>query len=486
MEDTRTHALDYVSLLRRRRWWLVGPMLASVVIGLALVRFLPKEYRSSTTLGVSAPSVSPNLVNQVPSLDNEERFRAITQQLMSPQILARVAQEEGLASRTRGGSTDATVSRLHQSIQVSVPEPVAPTEQRRFDAFIVSYSDSDPGRAQRVANRIARIFVDENSKVRAIRAEDTSAFLATNLRASEQRLAQFENRLRLAKEAHMGQLPEQTQANLQTLSGLRQQLEANAMALRGEQDRLSMIERQIDSIRRGSTDVLIGLRPGQGVIESGLPPATRVFTLERELAAARLTYTDRHPEVIRLQQELATARKETADQKQKPESDRLAILELDPAYRQQAADREMSRLRIRDLQRAEHDIRSGIAAYQARVEKAPMVEQQLATVQRDYDLEKQQYMDLSAKLRAASIAENVERNRRSEQFTILYAASFPTEPVKPVPVRVMLMSILAGACVGGGLMLMREYFDRSIHDARQLRDEIELPVLGEIARIELA
>ena len=89
-------------------------------------------------------------------------------------------------------------------------------ESRRLDAFVVSYSDEDPARAQRIANRLARVFVDEHSKSRAERAEDTSAFIGTELRASQVRLADLEAKLRKAKELYMGQLPEQTQANSQT------------------------------------------------------------------------------------------------------------------------------------------------------------------------------------------------------------------------------------------------------------------------------
>ena len=66
---------------------------------------------------------------------------------------------------------------------------------------------------------------------------------------------------------------------------------------------------------------------------------------------------------------------------------------------------------------------------------------------------------------------------------MLYPASYPTEPTRPVPWRVMLMSILSGICLGGALVLGREYLDRSVHDVRQLKDEFDLPVLGEISRI---
>jgi capsular polysaccharide biosynthesis protein len=48
----------------------------------------------------------------------------------------------------------------------------------------------------------------------------------------------------------------------------------------------------------------------------------------------------------------------------------------------------------------------------------------------------------------------------------------------------MLISILAGICLGAALTLGREYFDRSVHDVRELKDEFSLPVLGEVARIQ--
>jgi len=480
MEDTprAVHALDYLNVFRRRKWWLVVPIVLSIVVGLLLLKVLPKEYRSTATLAVAAPLVSPNLVNQSMQ-DNQERMRALSQQMLTAPILSRVIQEEGLGNTT----DDRLIGRLRNSIGIAVPDPVAQVnEPRRLDAFLVSYGDPDPALAQRIANRIVNVFVDENSKRRAANAEGTAEFISSQLQASQERLGALEAKLRSSKESYMGQLPEQTQANLSTLSGLRQQLESNATALRGEQDRLSMIERQIEGIRQGNSDVVFLPGPNGGATAS--TAESRVVLLERELAQARATYTDKHPDVQRLQEELKDARRDAETEKSKPESDRFAQLKLDPTYRQLTADREMGRLRIRDLQRAEGDLHRQIGAYQARVESAPRVEQQLASVQRDYDLERQQYSELSSKLRAASIAENVERNKRGEQFTVLYAANLPTEPIKPVPWRVMLIALAAGICLGAGATLGREYLDRSVHDVRDLRDEFQVPVLGEVTRIQ--
>jgi polysaccharide chain length determinant protein (PEP-CTERM system associated) len=480
MEDTHFHPLDYVSVVRRRRWWLTLPVVAAIVVGVLLVRYLPKEYRSTTTVGVAAAAVSPNLVNQGTPFDNQERLRAMSQQLVSLPILGRVIREEGLGP---GSPQDPLIGQLRSAISISVPDPLAVTnEPRRFDTFVIAYTDRDPALAQRIANRLATVFVDESSMARAARAEDTSMFIATQLRASQTRLADLENQLRGAKEEHMGRLPEQTQANLQTLAGVRQQLQANATTLRGEQDRLSMTERQIEAVTQGGTDLLIV----PGVTESAQAPGTRLLMLQRELGAARAVYTDRHPEVQRLTEAIEAARQDAAADRQQPAAERLGRLQADPVYRQLAADREAMRMRVRELQRAGTDLERQIGAYQARVEAAPMVEQALAALQRDYDLEKQQYNDLSSKLRTAMIAENVVRNRSGEQFAILYPASFPTTPARPNPLRVMLIAIVAGISLGGALALGREYLDRSVHDVRQLKDEFDVPVLGEVTRIQTA
>ena len=478
MEDVPVHALDYVSVLRRGKWWLIAPVILSIVVGAALVRFLPRQYTASATIAVLSPGVAPNLVGPPSAQDNGDRVRAVSQQLLSSRVLTRVAMEAGLSP----SADEALLGQMRLNATVSVPPPVATDDPKRLDTFIISYVDEDPARAQKVANTLAKVFVDDNSRARQQRAESTSSFISAELAASQMRLDQLQVKLRRAKESHIGQLPEQMQANLQTVSGLRQQTDSNATALRGEQDRLSMIERQIESYTQGVPDLASPApRGGQPAISSPTGEA-RIVALERDLAAARLSYTDKHPEVVRLQEELVTARADAAREQQRPASDRMAALRADPAYRQLAADRETARLRIRDLERVEADLRRQIGLYQSRVESAPMVEQELTSVQRDYDLEKQQYVELSNRLSAAGIAENVERTRTGERFSVLYQAAYPDEPTKPIPWRVMLLSLAAGIFLGAALLVGREYFDRSIHDVRQLRD-VELAVLGEVTHI---
>jgi polysaccharide chain length determinant protein (PEP-CTERM system associated) len=478
MEEARFHPLDYLSVVRRRKWWFIVPALAALLVGAALALLLPKQYLSTATVGIAAPTVTADVAKPA-TLDWDERIRALSQQLLSRQVLARVVRAEGLDAGDAG--LDGAIGRLRAGIQpVTFPTPVAPSPngQQRLDLFYVSYVDRSPEAAQRITNRLAEAFVDETSRTRAARAEDTTVFLDAQLREAQARLNDTEARLREAKQANMGRLPEQTSANLQSLNGLRQQLESTNIALRGEQDRLSMIERQIEAMQQGA-EALPLLR---GDVPS--TPQVRVQTLEGQLAQARMAYTEKHPEVVRLHEELKAAQAEAAAERTRPAEDRLAYLKNDPAYRQLLADRENGRLRVRELQRAESQARAQIGLYQTRVESAPMVEQQMLALQREYDLQKAQYADLVARRDAARMTESLERRQAGEQFRVFAPASWPGSPYKPDRLRIFLMALMAGGFLGGLGVVGREFLDRSVHDSVTLAREYELPVLGEIPRIQ--
>jgi succinoglycan biosynthesis transport protein ExoP len=475
------HPLDYLSLVRRRKWWIIVPAVLCFVGTALLAVFLPRVYRSAATITVSSPAISAELLKQAGPLSGDERIRAISQQLLSRAVLEQVVRDEHLAP---DGNIDAAVDRLLQPGRIKV-EPTELLKQvsregLRLDAFLLSYAGSTPGEAQRVADTIARVFVEASSRTREARAEDTSAFIAAQLSASKARLDQIEARLRTAKESYMGRLPEQTQSNLSIAAGMRQQLESTAIALRGEQDRLSMIERQIDAMKQGAGDIALS---GRAPMSSS---QARVLQLQQELATARGVYTEKHPEIQRLQEDLAAAKRDAAAERERPEEDRLQTLQMEPGYRQLLADRETARLRIRDLQRAESHMRAQVASYQSRVEAAPMVEQQLASLQREYDLERKQYGDLSAKLQSAELSENLERRRGGEQFQVLYAAYVPRDPESPNVLRLLLIGVALGIGLGGASAIAREYLDRSVHDLRGLQAEFDVPVLGEISRISRA
>jgi len=475
IEEHRFHPLDYMSVVRRRMWWFIAPVVFCVIVGVALCVFLPREYLSQATIGVAAPTLAPELLKGVSSLDKDERQRAISQQLLSPTVLQRVVREEKINPEQ---PVDQVASWLRANVEqnISVPNPITKSDSPRgIDSFNLGYTDSDPGRAQRIANRIAYVFVEENSKSQIERTENTSEVLSQQVQASTARLGSLENELRVKKQANMGRLPDQVNANVALVNGLRSQFESLSNQLRGEQDRLSQIEAQIESMRQGGTGTTAASTTAIQAAQN------RVNELQKELAVARTVYTEKHPEIARLNEELSGARKDLAAAQQ--QSGNENALATDPLYKQKVQEREAAKLRIRDLQRASQAAQSQIQLYQARVDAAPMVEQELASLEREYQLEKQRYAELSSRHQQAQMTESLARKQGGERFSVLYPANLPSRPTKPDVLRIMLLAVAGGLMLGAAAAIGREFLDRSVHDVRALQDEFEVPVLGEIPRI---
>ena len=329
MEEPRFDPLDYVSAFNRRKWWFIVPVVLAILIGSLLAWKLPRLYQSTAVVAISSPRVTPNLVSGAADVDKSERVRALSQQLLSRPVLERVVREEHLDGKA---STDSAVNGLRRSISVAMSAGLtpgstanlSPEAKAQLDSYQLIYTDDTAESAQRVLNRLANVFVDENNKTRASRAEDTTAFIGMQLETTQMRLSDVEARLRTAKESYMGRLPEQTNANLQMVAALQRQLESNATAMRGEQDRLSLIERQLQSIEQG-----LDVGPVGGAAPA-LSAQARVVQLRNELAAAQLNYTNRHPEIIRLKDELATAEQAAAAERSRPLSDRMTVLQSNP------------------------------------------------------------------------------------------------------------------------------------------------------------
>ena len=479
MEERAFHPLDYVSVLQRRKWWFIAPLAVCLVGGGLLALFLPRTYYSQAEIGVAAPTLSPELLRGVQSLNREERQQAISQQLLSRTVLERVVREEKL---NPSQPTEQVAAWLRSRVTIDVPQPLTRGIENKngIDSFYLGYSDATPDQTQRVANRLAYVFVEENSKTRAQRAENTSEVLGQQLHTSQERLAQLEEQLRVKKEANMGRLPDQINANIQMVNGLRQQLESLSMQLRGEQDRLSSVEAQIEAMRQGTGGASL-TSTATSTIQA---VQHRIQQLNTQLMQARaLGYTDKHPEVINLQQEIAQARAELTSAQQSGAAGGADALQADPVFRQKVNERDAARARIRSLQFAESQTRAKINRFESAVAAAPRVEQDLASLTRDVQLEQERYKDLKTKHEAALSAEDLSRKQGGERFSVLYGAGLPDRPVSPDIVRLLVMALALGLVLGAAMVVGREFLDRSVHDARALQSEFEIPVLGEIPRI---
>ena len=163
---------DPLAVARRRMWSLALPLAAGAVVGLLLVLLLPREYVAAATIVVTTPTVSADLTKSSQP-DPSERARAVSQELLSLPVIAEVAKEEKMLT---GANDDDVIAGIRARTTVSLPVK-ALVSRGDPDTFVVSYAGPSADEAQRVTNRLLKVFIERDGNNRQSRAKETAAFL---------------------------------------------------------------------------------------------------------------------------------------------------------------------------------------------------------------------------------------------------------------------------------------------------------------------
>jgi uncharacterized protein involved in exopolysaccharide biosynthesis len=198
-----------------------------------------------------------------------------------------------------------------------------------------------------------------------------------------------------------------------------------------------------------------------------ISPATslsRLDELKLELARLRSRFTDRHPDVVRLQREIAELESQATEPAVVEELPRASATNIYAAAEIQTLNREFVRLG------SERDeILAEMGRFERRLERTPRVQQDLLILTRDYDNVRESYEKLLSKRLEARLAENLERSQQGEQFRILERAVPPGRPYFPQRTICLGGGLLIGLALGLGAAFLREEVDQTFGDPQSLQ-----------------
>jgi uncharacterized protein involved in exopolysaccharide biosynthesis len=199
--------------------------------------------------------------------------------------------------------------------------------------------------------------------------------------------------------------------------------------------------------------------------------------LRNELAALEARYTPNHPDVVRLKKTIETM--EAAERKTGTGSAAQApvVSRAEQSLVQQLRDIDLDIAGTRAEMRR---VQGEINVYQRRVEDTPKREQELFSIQRDYNNQRDLYNSLLQRKLEADIGASMERKQKGEQFRIIDPAKVPTYPVEPDMRRLLLMVLALGFGLGGGLAYFREMMDTSYKAPEELEKELDMKILVSI------
>jgi polysaccharide chain length determinant protein (PEP-CTERM system associated) len=473
----------YIELAFKRRWLIIIPFCLAMIVGIILVLVLPKTYEASTLILVRPQRVPEKYVMSIVSTDIDSRINTISQQIMSRTNLENIINQFNLFSDPRHEKmfVEDKIADLRRRIQITV-ERSRNRRNQNADAFSIYFTGANPELVMRVTNGLATFFINENLKVREAQAVSTSDFLDDELKAMRKRLEIVEQRLKDYRKTYMGALPEQLETNLRILDRFQMQLNEKTEAFYDEKARIIDLHSRIEANRQ------ILAESNASVTEDG--DSVSVEQLRARLASLKGSYTDNHPDVIRLKARIADLEKEyqtgelkTSRQMPGRASRDPAVLMIQKSLDEQVRQRSGSKMEIKNLELEISKINRQIKEYQQRVERTPKLEQELLTLQRDYKNIQGSYSSLLNRKLEAQIAVNMEKKQKGEQFSIIDSARLPEKPVSPNMRRLFLMVLAAGLGCSAGLVMLLDFFDSSLRKPEYFEADLGIPVLATVPRI---
>ncbi|MBZ5625332.1 MAG: hypothetical protein LAQ69_42525 [Acidobacteriia bacterium] len=489
-----------VSILTRRRWWVLLPFCGITLATIAVLWLLPNRYTSAATLLVVQQQVPQRYVVPNSTTDISSALQAMKQEVLSRTQLLKMINDFGLYPKQRKRlAPEDLISLMLANIDIA-PLNENP-QQKDFDAFRISFTTENALLAQQVTNTLTSLFIDEYLRTGTEQATNTTNFLHDQVEAKRKKLDEQEQLLRDFKLRYVGELPEQQSGNLGILTGLQGQLQNTVASLNRAQQQRVYLQSLLDATKHQVVPTPVGM------LAPGTPNGTRLLTprevAQNELArleAAKATlvgkgYTSQHPDMMKLQREIAKAEDAVKHLKAlpQPETEPAPVTTAgtpagappsvetrdDPAVAQLKSNLEANRLEIENLTNDEKRMKASIAQYENRLNQTPVREQQESGIVRDTEVLRQQFAELQKKEQESQLATNLEKQQGGQQFRLIDPASLPTLPSSPKRLKSSFTGAAAGLLLGLALAFFMEKRDTSFHTEKDLTQHLAPPfVMG--------
>ena len=464
-------ALEYWRLILRYKWQVLIGTSASMLALTITITKLPNEYEAATTILVDPQQVPEKYVSPAVTSDPNERLNTLTQEVLSRTRLQEIMNKFDLYPDAAGKVPQ---EELVQQMQDHIRIQVRQGSGQQLSTFAITFQGEKPETVAAVANELAGSFIRWNVSSREQQVEGTQAFVAEELQSAKRNLEEQENKLRAFKMSHLGETPDQTAANLQAIASLRSSLQVT-----------------IDSYNRQEQEKMLLSRLPQSAIPTGTPEVrlTKRARLELEkqqveveLQHLRAGHSDRYPDIVNLKRRLEDITSQLNSIPPDVSADGSASAEVSAtSVRLELIDKDLKRLKGEQAR-----IQSQIDAYQAKVDAAPLREQQLVELTRNYDVSKQHYQTLLDKSFNIEMAASLEQKQKGERFTVLDPARVPEKPVKPRRKLLLAFSTLLSLALPCLFALGKEVWKNAITTEAELKSLIPsgVRIVGLVPKIQ--
>jgi uncharacterized protein involved in exopolysaccharide biosynthesis len=467
---------------------------------------------------ITPQQVPSNLVPASITTQMAERLQQMQTEILSRGSLSEIIQKPSLdlykKERQKLPMEDVVQEMRNKYIRIVPLADSGGAGKRYASAFSVSFMYTDRYKAQAVVRELVTKFTEQNVTVQRNQASLTTNFLKDEVKGAREKLEKIEEEIVKFKRANMGKLPEQAQANAQSLQTYNLQLMSTAQTLNRllnektllEQDMVSLRNRE-NSLANGLTETVPGASTEAVTTQNPrLVSMNQVIANERsKLALIKESKGSGHPDVADLELAIQQLERERDDAEKreaamtvvKPGSssgprvvtNSVVARELDLTRQQMEAARNRILNKDNEIKASEKDraeLQKVVSTYQQKLEDAPLNEQQYNALLREFNLAKQDYEDMSKRHDASETAQSLEEHKAGENLEVLDPATLPEQPSEPNRLAWAGIGTAAGLCLGIMLAAAQEVRNTSLKNLKDVRAYTNMPVLSSIPLLENA
>ncbi|MEW7985101.1 MAG: lipopolysaccharide biosynthesis protein [Candidatus Thiodiazotropha endolucinida] len=471
---------DYLAILKRRKMQLIVPAVIILLLSIGLTLGLPSIYRAEATILIEQQEIPSELVRSTVTSYAGERIQIISQRVMTTENLGKIIDDYRLyADEREDTSTTLLVEALQEDIELEMisAEVVDPRSGRPTTAtiaFTLAYSNKIPRIAQKVTNELVSLYLGENLRQRTQSALETSTFLSAEANRLNLEINELEASLADFKEKHVNNLPELQQLNIQLMERNERELSETIQQIRNLEERKIYLHSELAQMSP-TTDLYNS--SGNRVVGT----EDRLRALQTEYLSLATRYTDDHPTLIKMKDEIEILEKELDTnrdgKKKKTQSDNPAYLQLETQLR--ATESELTSLKT-----MREEFNGKIEDFEDRLMQSPQVEREYRNLTRGYENALAKYQEVKAKQLEAQLAESLERERKGERFSLIEPPQLPEEPDKPNRIAILFLGFVFSFTGGFGNVVVRESMDQAVYGSKGIMAITKAPPLAVIPYIE--
>jgi succinoglycan biosynthesis transport protein ExoP len=510
----------YARLIFYRKWLVLSVFVLVAGATAFYTQTLPNIYMSDTVIMVDPQKVPESYVKSTVSGDIRNRLGTLSQQILSATRLQKIIDTLNLYPEEKKKlAREDLITKMRSDIATSIVSDFGGSQD--LQAFKITYRGRDPRLVAQVTNELASLFIDENWKAREQQATGTTEFLENQLQDSKKSLEDQEKKLSDFRLKHVGEMPEQETADLQILGQLQAQLQLEGEALSRVENQKSMYESMMSQsapvVDLDSSDPRPApVKPtgaAQQIAGDHSQPVTPLSADKAKLAELLKRYSPAYPDVLRLKKKIEDEEAKMASTDTSVSTPPVPVPAPPPppepatdasadsvqpsrtaAARPAAAPQHFNPILQSQIKAAEAEIAKhkeererltkAVASYMGKVNAIPVREQEIASLTRDYEMNKTHYSQLLDRELSAQTATQLEIRQKGEKFEVLDPAQPAERPSSPNRLLYNGGGAIGGLVLGLLMALATEVLGMAITGPQDIADASSLKVLGVIPRIQ--